>query len=425
MEKYLAPPGPAEEYSSTDELFHWLNCNFERYGDIYRASVYGSDVYVISAPEYCEHVLRRNLQNYLRKGLVVQRIALALGSNLITSNGELWENQRRMIQPAFTKRAICRLSGMIAAVNAELLRKWREAAMLDATVNVTQDVSRMVLQITLRSIFGDDYEAVAPKFESLAAEATRDFRFAEILGPLRKLVLDLRAQRRHKGGTYADTLGVLMEARDREHGKPMPEAQLAREIINLVVAGHETTASLLNWMWYLIATHPEVQSRLGAEFDRLPWEGVPSIESFAMYTYTLKVIDECLRLYPPLWLMSRKALHDDRIGEYFVPAGAEIFISPYLIQHSPQLWETPERFNPDRQSTEHSPDRPELAMCPFGAGPRKCIGDFFARVEIQMHLMMFGKELWLRRGETSPPEIMTGINLLSKYDLYMLPAIRV
>ena len=113
IEKYFAPPGPAEEYSSTDDLFHWLSRNFERYGDIYKASVYGSDVYVISNPEYCEHVLRRNWQNYLRKGLVVQRIALALGSNLITSNGELWANQRRMIQPAFTKGAIGRLIGMI------------------------------------------------------------------------------------------------------------------------------------------------------------------------------------------------------------------------------------------------------------------------------------------------------------------------
>jgi cytochrome P450 len=330
-----------------------------------------------------------------------------------------------MIQPAFTKGAIGRLSGMIASVNAELLRKWRDAATLGVAVNVTQDVSRMVLQITLRSIFGDDYEAVAAKFASFTAEAARDFRFAETLDPLRKLVLDLVAQRRHKGVTYMDTLSVMMEARDRQQGKPMPDGQLAREVINLVVAGHETTASLLNWMWYLLATHPEVQSRLSAEFDRLPWERSPALESLATYTYTLRVIDECLRLYPPLWLMSRKALHDDRIGGYFVPAGTEIFISPYLIQHSPELWETPERFDPDRLSSEHSPDQPELAMCPFGAGPRKCIGDFFARVEIQMHLMMFGRELWLRRGDTSPPEFTTGVNLLSKYDFYMLPAIRV
>ena len=122
----------------------------------------------------------------------------------------------------------------------------------------------------------------------------------------------------------------------------MPDAQLAREVLNLVVAGHETTASLLNWMWYLLASHPEAQERLAAELDRAPWEGHPTIDMLPNYPYTRSVIDEALRLYPPLWLMTRKALNDDRLGEYFVPAGTEIFISPFLIQHSPDLWETPD-----------------------------------------------------------------------------------
>jgi len=417
------PPGPSEKFDAGD-LFSWLNQNFIRYGKLYKASIYGSDVYVVSAPEYCEHVLRRNWENYPRKGLVVQRIALALGNNLITSNGEQWASQRRMIQPAFTKNAVGRLSAMITAVNSALLQKWRDAARLRVPVNVTQDVRRMVFEITLRSIFGDDYEAVAPKFEPLAKDSTRDLSFAQNLGPLRELVLTLLMERRQESRNSTDTLGVLMAARDREHGKPMPEAQLAREVVNLVIAGHETTASLLNWMWYLLATHPEAQSRLGAEFDRLPWEGTPTIETFAAYPYTLNVIEECLRLYPPLWLMSRKAIRDDTIGEYFVPAGTEIFISPYLIQRSPQLWETPDRFDPDRLRSEQGRERHELALCPFGAGPRKCIGDYFARVEIQTHLMMFGKELSMTWSETRSPEIMTGLNLLSKHDFIMSPEIR-
>ena len=313
---------------------------------------------------------------------------------------------------------------MISTVNFALLQKWKNAARLRALVNVTQNVSRMVFEITLRSIFGDDYEAVAPKFEPLAQDAMRDMSFAQNLGSLRELVLTVVEQRRQEGRISSDTLGVLMAARDREHGRPMTEAQLAREVVNLVVAGHETTASLLNWMWYLLATHPEAQSRLGAEFDRNPWEGNPRIELFTAYPYTLNVVEECLRLYPPLWLMSRKAVRDDMIGEYFVPAGTEIFMSPYLIQRSPQLWETPDRFDPDRLSSERSREWHELALCPFGAGPRKCIGDYFARVEIQTHLMMFANELRMTRAETGPPEIMTGLNLLSKHDFIMSPQIR-
>jgi enediyne biosynthesis protein E7 len=131
-----------------------------------------------------------------------------------------------------------------------------------------------------------------------------------------------------------------------------------------------------------------------------------------------------LRLYPPLWLMTRKARNDDWLGEYFVPAGTEIYISPYLIQRSPRLWEAPDQFDPDRWNSEKGSQPHELALCPFGAGPRKCIGDLFARVEIQMHLMMFGRELQLRRCETSLPEVTTGINLLSKHDFHMLPETR-
>ena len=244
------PPGPSEKFDAGD-LFSWLNQNFRQYGEIFKASIYGSEVYVISAPGYCEHVLRRNWENYPRKGLVVQRIALALGNNLITSNGGQWASQRRMIQPAFTKSAVHRLSDTIIAVNSALLQRWKDAARLRAPVNVTRDVSRMVFEITLRSIFGDDYEAVAPKFEPLAENSIRDIGFAQNLGSLRELVVALVAQRRQESRISTDTLGVLIAARDRERGKPMPEAQLAREIINLVVAGHETTASLLNWMWYL------------------------------------------------------------------------------------------------------------------------------------------------------------------------------
>ena len=417
----LVPLGPTEHFSSAEDLFHWMKRNFERYGDIFRATVYGSVVYVVSAPEYCEHILRRNWLNYPRKGLVVQRIALALGNNLITSNGESWASQRRMIQPAFTKSAIGRMTAMMAGVNAELLQQWRAAAERHETVNVTRDVSLMVLKITLMSIFGDDYHTVAPHFQFFAEEAARDFTFAQSLAPLRELILRIVAGRRSQNRDAADTLGVMIQARDREGGEHMPDAQLAREVLNLVVAGHETTASLLNWMWYLLASHPEAQERLAAELDGVPWEGHPTIDMLPNYPYTRSVIDEALRLYPPLWLMTRKALNDDRLGEYFVPAGTEIFISPFLIQHSADLWETPDEFNPDQLSANKRLERHELALCPFGAGPRKCIGDLFARVEIQTHLMMFEKELRLRRCDTSLPEIATGINLLSKHNFHMLP----
>ena len=418
------PPGPTEQYSSAEDLFLWMNENFVRYGDIYKASVFGSNVYVVSAPEYCERILRWNWRNYPRKGQIVKRIALLLGNGLIASNGEFWASQRRMIQPTFSKSSIGGLTNIIAGVNAELLEKWKLAAKRRETVNVTHDVSSMVLKLTLVAIFGDDYATVAPHFNILAGESARNFEFAAAFRPLRKILVEIAAQRRRDNTIAADFLGRLMEARDRERGEPMPDAQLAREVMTLVVAGHETTAGLLNWMWYLLSRHPESQIRLSDELDRLPWAEAPAMDALPKYAYARQVIEETLRLYPPLWLMTRKALDDDQLGEFFVPAGTEIYISPYLIQRNPDLWEAPDRFDPDRMSPDNGLDRHELALCPFGAGPRNCIGELFARVEIQIHLMMFARELRLRYDEVKSPEMTTGMNLLSKNDFIMLPEIR-
>jgi len=422
----VLPPGPAEPYNSEEDLLHWMDENFVRYGHIYKAAISGGDVFVVSAPEYAEHILRRNWLNYERNGLVVKRIALSLGKNIITSNGEFWARQRRMMQPAFTKKAVDNLVDVITDANLDLLEKWKRAARRREMVNVTRDVSSMVLKITLISIFGDDYEAAAPHFEFFAAETSRNLSFALELVALRKTVLLIAEQRKREGrAAETDTLGVLMGAHDRRGGEPMADAQLAREIVNLVVAGHETTASLLNWMWYLLAKHPEVQTRLAKELTRLPWGKSPTIDILPRYTYARQVIEEALRMYPPLWLMTRKALNDDQLGDFFVPRGTEIFISPYLIQRSPHLWEVPNRFDPGRMSLDSAQGRPELALCPFGAGPRNCMGEYFARVETQIHLMMIAEKLSLRcEDKCSPEASAAGLNLISKHDVMMLPEIR-
>ena len=418
------PPGPAEKFNLEDDIFIWMNENFAHFGDIYMASIYGDRVYVVSNPEYCERILRKNWTNYARSGQVVKRIAMLLGSNLITSNGKAWAHQRRMIQPAFSKSAIAGFTGVIGCVNADLLEKWKLAAARHEAVNVTRDLSSMVLKITLMSIFGADYATVAPDFSVLADESARNLEFAQAFRPLGKIIVEIAAQRRRNRTVATDFLASMMQARDRECGEPMSDAKLANEVLTLVVAGHETTASLLSWMWYLLSRHPEAQARLSDELNRSPWDGVPTMDALPKYTYTRRVIDEALRLYPPLWLMTRRALQNDWLGDFFVPAGTEIYISPWLIQRSPDLWEAPDKFDPDRLSPDKGGNLHELAMCPFGAGPRNCIGKSFARVEMQIHLMMFARELQLRYDEQKPPEMTTGINLLSKHDFIMLPEIK-
>ena len=329
-----------------------------------------------------------------------------------------------MIQPAFSKTSIGELINLFTKVNLELLRKWEQAAKCRETVNVTRDVSCMVLKVTLLAIFGDDYTSVAPYFNILAEEPARNLVFAHAFSPMGKIILQIVAKRRQCDITATDILGKLMQARDRYREEPMPDAQVAKEVMTLVVAGHETTAGLLNWLWYLLSRHPESQARLSGELDRLPWGEVPAMDTLPKYTYTRQVIDEALRLYPPAWLVTRRSVNDDQLGDFFVPAGTEIYISPYLLQRSPYLWEAPDHFDPGRMSPDKGSSRHELASCPFGAGPRNCIGESLARAEIQIHLMMFARELRLRYDEEKPAEIKAAVHLLSKDDFIMLPEIK-
>jgi cytochrome P450 len=413
------PPGPADAYNSQAELLGWLREQFERFGDIYRASIYGAPAYVVSAPEYAEHVLLKNWQNY-SKGQAIKRIALLLGKGLMVSEGGFWISQRRMIQPAFHRKAIGALSGLIAAANRELLAEWQRAAASSTPVNVTRDLSRTVLHVVLRSIFGDDYAQVAPRFQILTDQPERNLQFAESFKPLAEIVIQVAVTRRADNRRANDILGMLMQAKDRDGGQAMPDRQLAKEILTLVVAGHETTASVLNWTWYLLSQHPAVEQRLRQELKGLAEGAFPGLEELPNYAYTQQVIEEAMRLYPPGWLMTRKALRDDRLGEYFVPAGTEIYISPYLIQRHPKLWESPDTFNPDRFGAG-APQRHPLAMLPFSAGPRNCIGEFLARIEMQIHLMIIAARLRLRLAPGDAPEWVAGVNLLSRHDFIMIP----
>jgi cytochrome P450 len=382
----LVPPGPAEAYSPTEDLLNWMHGHFKRYGDIYKACVYGTSAYVISAPEYAQHILRTNWQNYT-KGQEFKRVALLLGNGLVVSEGEFWKKQRRMIQPAFHNNAIGALTGVISAANVALLERWEQAARNNDSVNVTRDVSLVALEVVLIAIFGRDYEEVAPHFNILSDESARDLQFAQAFRALGKIVVRVAARRRNENIVATDILGMLMAARDRDSGQPMPDHQLVNEIMTLIVAGHETTAGTLNWAWYLLSQHPEVEEKLSGELGNLLAGGIPDLGDLPKFTYTRQVIDEALRLYPAVWLISRRALQDDRLGDYFVPAGTEVYISPYFIQRHPDLWKAPDRFDPDRFDSARSQDRHPLALLAFSAGPRNCIGEFLSRLEMQIHLM--------------------------------------
>ena len=418
------PSGPGQPYRIAEDLLEWMGRQFCNFGDTYKATVYGASTYVTKNPDFAYHVLVENWQNYI-KGQMIQRVALLLGNGLMVSEGELWKRQRRMIQPAFSHDSIAAVAKLITIVNSQLLRKWQLAAEKNESINVTRDVSSMAMEVVLRFIFGVDYERVGSRFNLLSDETARNMDFARLFRPLRQIILELINERRTGrvvACSYPDALSTLICAADPKSGAPMADQQIVDEAVTLIVAGHETTASTLNWTWYLLSQHAEVEQKLSAELEVTNFSDTNDLPAFP---YTRQIIEEAMRLYPAGWLVTRKALRDDRLGDFFVPAGTEIYIPLYFIQRHPELWAEPDRFDPDRFRPGGSTNRHRLATIPFSVGPRNCIGSIFARVEMQIHLLIIAKHLRLRYAESKPVQLDAGVNLRSKSDFIMYPGRKV
>ena len=423
--------GPAEPLDITfnQDALAQLSAGFGKFGDAFRmsATVTGAPIYVFSHPEHVRRVLVDNHQNYT-KGIGIERVGILLGKGLMVSEGDLWRRQRRMIQPAFHRDVIARMLEHIREANQALLEKWLVRADNRDEINVTQDMSDVTLDIVLRSIFGDDLKSMTAAggtnpFALLTEETERNLTFAYKFRALSKFIMDCVTRRRAQSDEHQDLLSMLMAARDRKTGEAMPDKQLLDEIMTLIVAGHETTASALNWLWYLLSQHPEAEQRLHAEVDALP-APLATMDEILQLQYARQVIDETLRLYPPGWLLTRRTIEADCIDGYDVAANTDVFISPYLVHRHPEFWPDPERFDPERFTESAAAGRSRFCYLPFALGPRACIGEHFAMVEMLVHTAMLARHIRLRYLPKHPLELECQVNLRSKRGIYMLPEIR-
>jgi cytochrome P450 len=234
---------------------------------------------------------------------------------------------------------------------------------------------------------------------------------------LSSVIRDIIFQRRFQNRNEDDFLSMLMEARDTETGKGMTDKELVDEIMTLIVAGHETTASALNWLWYLLFNHPPAYDKVKKEVDTLQGE-LPGFHHLSQLSYTKQVIDETLRLYPPGWLLTRRAISDDQIGPYFIPAKTDILISPFVVHRHPAFWNDPDQFDPARFGADQKKERNRFEYFPFAGGPRQCIGDFFAQVEMQLHIALVTQRFELQLIAPDTITLDAQINLRAREPFY-------
>jgi len=416
---------PPFDIGSTEDCLERMTGLFAQFGDIYRvyAPSRKSYAYVINHPDDVKRVLVTNHRNYT-KGVGLDRVKILLGNGIMTSEGELWRRQRYMMQPLFHRRVITEFARVIADANARVIERWDELCRRGEPLNVTDEMSELTLDVVLRSIFGRDLERLSAElggnpFEVLTREPARNLQFAYKFRSLAKLVGALVERRRRGREEHFDYVAMLMSARDKDTGDAMPDRQLIDEVMTLVVAGHETTASGLNWTWYLLSLHPQADARLYAEVGAGPEIAAPSLAQMEALAYTQQVVNETLRLYPPGWLLSRRAIAPDELGGYPIPAGADVLLCLYLLHRHPRYWVEPDAFRPERFDARHDADRPRFAYMPFAAGPRHCIGETFALYEMLMHLYKVARRFRLVRDGEEPIELEAQINLRTRKPLYM------
>lgn len=417
-ERHNTLPGPRHSFplAPDDATRHQLRAWQREYGDLFTVPAMdgGQPYWVVNDPVLVQQILVRRAQHYT-KGLGLDRVKILLGNGIMVSEGDFWARQRRIMQPAFKPRRLADFNAMFVEENLQQAEQWARAARRGQTVDAEAHTSGLTLVIILKAIFGEDYDWLVADgnnpFALLTEVPERDLSFAARFYRLKKIVNQVIERRLARDDQSSfDFLNHLLTTHDRD-GQPMERDELLDEVMTLIVAGHETTASALAFAWYLIASHPRVCQRLQAEADavteaELREHGGNDRQSLV---YTDQVVSEVLRLYPPGWLLSRRAASDQPLGQHTIPAGAQVFICPYMLQRHPGYWHDPEIFDPDRFSRGEPGHR--LAYLPFAAGPRHCVGEHMAATEMRVHLAMMLRRFtpyWQGQGE---PAMESAINL--------------
>lgn len=427
---FRRPPGPdtAVPLGIDPQTLATLQALRKDYGEI--ACVEkpsGRLAYFINDPAEVRRILVRRHSRYV-KGPGFERVKMLLGNGLIVSDGDVWRRSRTMIQPAFKAQNVHRLVDVMIECSDRCARRWQEAAATGATVNITEETSSFALDLILICIFGDDYEqkllaAGRNPFGFLSEDSTRDLSVVMKIRELRKVLLALIDERRKKPSGQFDFLSMYMQATDKE-GRGFSDDELLDELFTLIVAGFETSANTLNWAWYLLAGHPDIEARLIDEADRaVPDPASVTADALSTMTYAQQVLEETLRLYPPVWLFTRRATLDDELDDYDVRPGTDIYLSPYILHRSENFWPQPERFDPDRFEPGDGPkkDRPYF---PFSLGPRRCLGEYFSFLEMKVHLGLLLPRFRMMRVDDDDPGLELAINLRSKNDILLKPALR-
>src|SRR5580693_8304632 len=382
-----------------------LSSYAETFGDTFKIYLGGlKEAIVTIDPAVIQHVLKTNAENYQKSHIQVKRMGHFLGKGLLTTEGEAWRTQRRLIQKGFDRTQLDALSSIMQDSLAESLRDF-DAEARSGPVDIYPHLMRMTFGMVGRSLFGARLKDQDINLISWTISTIQEFMVRQTIQPylnpwfaasgeLRRheemraradgILLDYIRRRRQEAPGH-DLLQILMDARYSD-GEGMSDELVLSESMQLLVAGHETSSNALSWLLYLLSSRPDCLERLRQEFDAVLGDAPLSYSDVPKFEFAVQVMQEALRLYPPFWMVDRMAVADDRVGDLAIPRGSTVVVFIYGVHHSPRYWENPESFDPERFNKANEKAHTPFTHLPFGAGPRGCIGGNYAMLQILMIL---------------------------------------
>ncbi|NOT61718.1 MAG: cytochrome P450 [Acidobacteria bacterium] len=410
----------------TERLFFFLDLARD-YGDVAGFRVGKQSIVLLNHPDYIRDVLVTHHKNFM-KGEGLQRAKVLLGEGLLTSEGEFHLRQRRLAQPAFHRQRIAEYAETMIAYAERQAARWQP--------NEERDVAREMMHLTLaiagKTLFDADVEGEADEIGEALSYAMKMFdrftlpfskwlerlplpanrRMQQARERLDATIYRMIAERRRSDNQHQDLLSLLMAARDEEgDGTGMTDVQLRDEAMTIFLAGHETTANALAWTWYLLAQHPDVERRFHAELDEVLAGRAVTPADYPRLRYTEMVLAEAMRLYPPAWIIGRRALNDYQVGGYQIPAGTILIMSQFVTHHDARWFPDPYAFQPERWTPEAKEARPKFSYFPFGGGNRVCIGEQFAWMEGVLVLAALGQRWRMRLLSEQPVKMKASVTL--------------
>ncbi len=389
----------------------WIPKWVREHGDIFRIKSPFGEATVVASPELARQVLVDRYARYQQKSRSYIVLRILMGNGLVTSEGEFWRGQRKLVQPAFHRKRLDALFSMMVDRTRDCLEQMETESRAGRAIDFAPLLSQLTLDIISRAMFSSDVQGSAsevshhiavlneyalhmlrhPWLFLLPRTIPTPFNYSQYrsLKSLNNIVTGIIHARRREPHAPDDLLSMLLSACEEGTGRGMTDEQLRDEVMTIFVAGHETTANAMAWLMYLLSQHPEVEQQLRADIDaHWPANGL-TMENLFTFGYVKQVIEESLRVYPTIWSIGRRCGEADELGGFQIPVGMNVIIPIFHFHWNERFWEEPKKFDPTRFSAERRPPADKMIYFPFGAGPRSCIGNHFALQELMIMTILF------------------------------------